>query len=631
MGVFGMKFLKTDTRERKALRRAFVRFLPILAAAMLLSSVLVSYDSFHKKQHEIMHLQLDEIVVAMIAYRDDISSLTSIVRTIEADCIQWLGNQARTETAETILAGYIRQYPVIDQLVVLDSGGMETLRVEQAGGEAAVVPGADLRDQSGGDCYLETALLGKHQFLFSGLVLATENGGIAVDPDTGKVKPSLRISSPLESGERRVGYLVVDFLMRDYLDGLRTFVGREGCTLRVLDEHGTLYNDADDANNFGAYNGAVRSGKTVFDLIPDIDLSAESGSFIHNDAFCTFTAFANIYDRSKDYFLSETAARKLIFLLCYNSQSPYASDLRYSYFHHLIGSWKTQLLVWAGFVMLHLLLIRLFFTYDRSRFADLFTDNRYSKSTLRQAIRHKQLLIYYQPVINIQDGSVLGFEALSRWNNRGEILPPSMFIDEVLHYQLGQKLDENVFLAVREDRKRMERYPGFKDTFISVNCCQQTFNSLIKDPPSTVIRLTEEEKKYIVLELLENIIFNQQTQDKIQEMYQHNVLFAIDDFGTGYSNVSFIRRFENLKVKIDRTFVPVDTTNRKERIIIEAFVKMFIDQGLKLIVEGVETREQVQYLKNLGVAGVQGFYFSQPMTIDQLIEFVEKREYRDKL
>ena len=274
---------------------------------------------------------------------------------------------------------------------------------------------------------------------------------------------------------------------------------------------------------------------------------------------------------------------------------------------------------------------RLLFAFDRTRFTDLFAENRYAKSTLRQAIRNHEFVNYYQPIINIQDGTMLGLEALSRWNSGGEVLPPSEFIDEVLHYQLGQMLDENVFLNVRKDRKRMETMPWFDDTFISINCCQQTFDSLIKQPPTTIINLTEDEKKFIVLELLEDIVFNKQTQERIRDLYKHNIIFAIDDFGTGNSNIAFIRSFENLKVKIDRTFVPVDPTNKKERVIIEAFVKMFIDQGLKMIVEGVETLEQIRYLKKLGIQGVQGFYFSQPMTIDQLIEFMDKQDYLNKL
>ena len=77
--------------------------------------------------------------------------------------------------------------------------------------------------------------------------------------------------------------------------------------------------------------------------------------------------------------------------------------------------------------------------------------------------------------------------------------------------------------------------------------------------------------------------------------------------------------------------MPVDTTNKKERVIIEAFVRMFVDQGLKLIVEGVETAEQIKYLRSLGVSGVQGYFFSQPLTIDQLIPFIEEKKYLKKM
>ena len=282
-------------------------------------------------------------------------------------------------------------------------------------------------------------------------------------------------------------------------------------------------------------------------------------------------------------------------------------------------------------MLLYILVLRFLFLFDRVRFTDLFAENRYTKAILRQALRNHEFVNYYQPIISIQDGTVLGVEALSRWQTHEQLLTPSMFIDEILHFQLGQMLDENVFQIVRKDRKRLENIKAFQNAFISINCCQQTFNSLIKEPPTTLICLTEEEKKYIVLELLEDIVFNKNTQERIRELYKHNMIFAIDDFGTGNSNIAFIRSVENLKVKIDRAFVPVDTTNQKERVIIEAFVKMFVDQGLKLIVEGVETYEQMRYLQQLDIQGVQGYYFSHPMAIDELIEFLEKQDYLKKL
>ena len=119
--------------------------------------------------------------------------------------------------------------------------------------------------------------------------------------------------------------------------------------------------------------------------------------------------------------------------------------------------------------------------------------------------------------------------------------------------------------------------------------------------------------------------------DRIHVMNDDSVLFAVDDFGTGNSNVAFIRNFENLKVKIDKVFVPKDLEDEEERVIIESFVKMFGDKGLKLIVEGVETREQYLYLKNLNVAGAQGFYFSKPLPLDELIAFMQQKTYLEKL
>ena len=491
----------------------------------------------------------------------------------------------------------------------------------------------DLQDKSDRYFFYDAKVLGRHQFLFSALDLNIEYGVIEIDPETGLAKPTLRISSPVDINDRRVGYLVVNFLMRDILDGIRNFMDTPGCMILMFNEQGYLYNDADESYNFGfCYDAdSPQHSRTILDLFPDIDLTQNTGSFLRDNKLCSYTMFLNIYDRSKDYFLSETAAKKLGFLLCYDSQSPYQNDLWFSYFYHLVASWKTQILVWTGIVLLYILVQRLLFMFDRTRFTDVFADNRYAKSTLRQAIRSHEFVNYYQPIINIQDGTLLGIEALSRWQTGGQVIPPSMFIEEVLHYQLGQMLDENVFLTVREDRKRMETMSCFQNTFISINCCQQTFDSLIKEPPSTIIDLTDEEKNYIVLELLEDIVFNKRTQERIRDLYKHNIIFAIDDFGTGNSNVAFIRSFENIKVKIDRAFVPVDTTDEKERVIIEAFVKMFIDQGLKMIVEGVETLEQIRYLKKLGIQGVQGFYFSQPMTIDQLIEFMEKQDYLKKL
>ena len=628
-----MSFNRIDAREQRAIRRACLRFLPLLIVLIILSSILISYIHFDNTKRDIIDQQQEEIVSAMIDYRNYISYMTSIVRTIEADYIELVANESSSEAVEALFTHNMREYPIIGQMRMLAPDGMETLRVERINNLPYVFSESELESRSDRYYYQETTLLGKHQFLFSVLNLYFDQGAIQMDPVTGQAKPVLRISSPIESGTQRIGYFVITFLMRDYLNQIRTSLGCDGCHVLMLDENGYLFNDANDENNFGfCYNeSCTQHYQTIHYLFPNLDLTADSGSLIADNMICSYTAFTNIYDRSKDYFVSKAATDRLIFLVYYDQHSLYAKDLTFSYLHQLLASWRAQLITWFGLSLLYFLSLYLVFIYDRIRFTNLFSDNRYTKAALKQAILHHQFVNYYQPIVNIQDGSVLGFEALSRWKTHGRLLPPGMFMDEILHYQLGQMLDENVFRTMRKDRLLMEKYPEFADTFISINCCQQTFNSLTKDPPGTIIRLTEAEKKYIVLELVENIIFNQNTKDRIRDMYKHNILFAIDDFGTGNSNVAFIRSLENLKVKIDRAFVPVNTNNQKERVIIESFVKMFVDQGLRLIVEGVETQEQYRYLKQLGISGVQGFYFSKPMTLEDLIKFMQKKEYLHKL
>ena len=532
-----MKYIKMDPRERKALKQAFLRFLPIPIILIILFSIVISFSYYDRKRHDIIHDQQDYIFDAMLDYRDYITDLTSIVRSIDTDYLELTAMDAPIADIEALFAENMLAYPTIDQLRILDINGVEILRLNQGSSTPYVVAPENLQDKSDRYFYQEARDLGRHQFLFSALDLNVENGEIDMDPVTGLAKPTLRITSPLDMGDYHIGYLVVNFLMRPYLDDLRKYQGEPGCYILMLNEDGYLYNDADDANNFGfCYEpGSEQYNRTIYNRFPNLDLSEETGSLVMESSIATYITFDNVYDRSKNYFLADAAARKIIFLIYYGINSPYKQDLHFSYVYHLVMSWKTQLLVWAGTMLLYVLMLQLIFMYDRTRFTNLFADNRYTKATLRLALNQHEFINYYQPIINIQDGSMLGIEALSRWQHEGQVLPPSMFIDEMLHYQLGQRLDENSFEIVRHDRKLMEKYPCFNDTFISINCCQQTFDSLIKEPPTTTIRLTEEEKTYIVLELLEDIVFNKDTQERMRELYKHNLIFAIDDFGTGNS------------------------------------------------------------------------------------------------
>jgi EAL domain-containing protein (putative c-di-GMP-specific phosphodiesterase class I) len=627
-----MKAVDLDSREKRALKNAFRRFLPALLAAVAVVSVVTSYLHFLDERRLIVSKQQEMILDAQINYNNYITDLTSIVHSIEINYAQLVAGGESNEV-ETLFIDAIDKNPAIDQLRVLDLNGMEILRVNRGVPTPYVVPQSELQDKSDRYYYTETRLLGRNQFLFSALDLNVENNEIDLDPYTGLTKPTFRISTPIVMNEERIGYFVVNFLMRNYLSDLRTLNDAPGTAILLFDQNGYMLNYNDDAYNFGfSYpEGSTERDRTVNSIYPQIDLNMDSGSIFEENRICSYNAYTNLSDLSTDYILSNDASGKMFFMVCFGEQSEYGAYINFSFIQNIVDTWPLQLTIALAMLAAYMTLIFLHFLSNRIRFTNNFIDDGYRKVQLKKAIRNHEFINYYQPIINIQDGTVMGFEALSRWKKPDEVLTPDKFLEQINNFELGIALDENVFQNVRSDRKKLEELGLANDTYISINIGRATFDEMVRENSRIIIKLTEEEKKYIMLELLEDIIFDRKAAQKIRELDSQNVRFAIDDFGTGNSNVVFIRSFDDIKVKIDKAFVPKNIHNKKERIIMEAFAKMFVDQGLKLIVEGVETKEQYLYLKKLNVFGVQGYYFSKPLSLDQLIKFLQEKEYLKKL
>jgi EAL domain-containing protein (putative c-di-GMP-specific phosphodiesterase class I) len=625
--------MNLEVREKRALKNAYKRFLPILLIAIIVFSVLVSYIHFLNERKIVFDTQHKLISDAAINYNNYISNLTSIVRSIEVGYIELIAGGYSDAEINALFIKEMKSNPTIDQLRILDVDGREIIRINKGHPAPYVVPENELQDKSSRYYYTETKLLGRNQFLFSALDLNIENNEIEIDPDTGLAKPTFRISTPIVVDEIRIGYFVVNFLMRNYLSELRKSSNITGGNTILFDKNGYMLNHENEKYNFGfSYEPkSEESTKTIKSVFPKINLESDSGSFIQNYRICSYTAYSNITNLSKDYFLSENATDKIYFMVYFDKQSEYGNYARYEFFDNIMKSWEAQLVMLLIITVFYFAFIFLYFLINRFRFTNGFSDNRYKKSRLKKAIHNHEFVNYYQPIINIQDGTILGFEALARWKHQNEVLPPSKFMEEIENYELYLELDENTYINTQSDRKKLEDLGITDYTFISININRQTFECMIKENSSTIIKLNSPEKEYMVIELLEDIVIHKKAANKIREMDSENVHFAIDDFGTGNSNVAFIRSFKNMNIKIDKAFVPNDVNNKKECVIIEAFVKMFVDQGLKLIVEGVETREQYLYLKNLNVAGVQGFYFSKPLPLEQLIDFMKNKKYLDKM
>lgn len=628
-----MSFTRADPGEKRALKNAYKRLYPILIVAIIVFSLLVSYIHFLNQREEIVDMQQKLITDAVINYNNYISNLISITRSIETNYIESATLGYPKNEIEIFFIKEMIKNPVIDQLRILDLYGMETIRVDKELPIPYAIPESELQNKSDRYYYPETKLLGRNQFLLSAIDLNIEHSEIEIDPKTYLTKPILRISAPVVLGERRTGYFIVNFLMRDYLSYLRTSSNITGGYILLFDQNGYMLNYENDSYNFGfSYDeGSEEHSRTIKSIFPDVDLTQETDVFVEDDKISSYAAYDNIEDLSDNYFLSDNASEKLYFMVYFDKSSIYGKHIQYSPVTCTIGSWEMQLVMLSLVIPSYFILTFLYFLMNRVRFTNRFTDNRYKKSRLKKALKNHEFVNYYQPVINIQNGTLMGCEALSRWKRKDTVLTPDMFMGEINRYELSVDLDENAFRNIRRDRQKMEGTDVIGDAYISINISRQTFEYMTRKNSRTIIKLTDEEKKYIVLELLEDIVFYSNLANKIRDLHDDNVLFAIDDFGTGNSNVAFIRSFKNMEIKIDKAFVPNDVHNKEECIIIESFVKMFSDQGFEVIVEGVETKEQYLYLKGLNVTGVQGYYFSKPLPLNQFIEYVKNKDYSKKI
>jgi diguanylate cyclase (GGDEF)-like protein/PAS domain S-box-containing protein len=244
------------------------------------------------------------------------------------------------------------------------------------------------------------------------------------------------------------------------------------------------------------------------------------------------------------------------------------------------------------------------------------TRNMHLVIALRQALELGQMQVHYQPQISITDGRVIGVEALLRWQHP-ELGPvsPAEFIPVAEDSGLILSIGEWVLrTAVRQLKHWIDR--GCAPMVVAVNLSAIQFRhpSLSK----MVTRILEEEElspEYLELELTEGVaMYDPQAAVEIMDnLHELGIRMSIDDFGTGYSSLNYLKKFKVYKLKIDQSFVRDITTDQEDRAIVAAIISMSRDLGLQTIAEGVETVEQLDYLRAQGCNEAQGYYFNKPM------------------
>jgi len=255
------------------------------------------------------------------------------------------------------------------------------------------------------------------------------------------------------------------------------------------------------------------------------------------------------------------------------------------------------------------------------------------EARLRQALHHNEFQLYYQPKIDIQTGEMLGAEALIRWNQRelGMILPDK-FIPLAEETGLIISIGEWV---VREACRQMQEWlsAGLEPIRVAINLSPRQFNQ--QDLTDMILDTSMEYSivpRNIELEITESLLMNDtETSIKIlSKLKDWGMHVSIDDFGTGYCSLGYLKSFPIETLKIDRSFVKDITTDPDDAAICSAIIALGHKLRLNVTAEGIETVEQLEFLKQQGCDEAQGYYFSKPLAAADFTNYVVKSKL-DKL
>ncbi len=252
-------------------------------------------------------------------------------------------------------------------------------------------------------------------------------------------------------------------------------------------------------------------------------------------------------------------------------------------------------------------------------------------NALRHAIENHQLEVYYQPQIALEDGRIVGAEALLRWiHPELGMISPSEFIP--LAESSGQitAIGEWVLkTAIQQTKEWMDS--GFSKMVIAVNLSAVQFRQV--NLPDIVIDILDEIElphECLELELTEAVTMYDPVAaiSVMDTLHGAGIRMSIDDFGTGYSSLSYLKQFKIYKLKIDQSFIRDIATDPDDRSIVSAIIDMANSLGLRTIAEGIETTEQLAFLRLRGCNEIQGYYFSKPLPADQFQTLLEQHPWR---
>ncbi|MFT6050522.1 MAG: diguanylate cyclase (GGDEF)-like protein [Halioglobus sp.] len=252
---------------------------------------------------------------------------------------------------------------------------------------------------------------------------------------------------------------------------------------------------------------------------------------------------------------------------------------------------------------------------------------------LRKAIDRGELVLHYQPQVDTESGSVIGAEALVRWEHPQQgLIPPAKFVSLAEEMGLIGALGDWVLQQACREMVKL-RAEGFHLPKIAVNVSALQFNARFMQHVEDTLNETGLDPGTLQLELTEGLVIDNSnaTVRLLHALKQMGVSLSIDDFGTGYSSLSYLSRFPLDELKIDRSFVIDFDKSDNDASLVIAIIAMGRSMNLKLVAEGVETHEQYHFLTENGASVIQGYLFSKAVPASELRELLRPYHFLNQI
>jgi diguanylate cyclase (GGDEF)-like protein/PAS domain S-box-containing protein len=244
---------------------------------------------------------------------------------------------------------------------------------------------------------------------------------------------------------------------------------------------------------------------------------------------------------------------------------------------------------------------------------------------MRIGLAENHFFLLYQPKVDIRTGRTVGMEALVRWRRGDEIVSPNEFIPLAEKTGLIRQLGEQVAaMGLTECAPLLKQAQCLR---LSLNLSPREFQqSDLLERLAAQMETHGIEPHCLEIEVTETAMLTdaEEAIDKLKRLAATGVTISMDDFGTGYSSLSYVKRLPVHTLKVDRSFVTGLGTDESDESIIKTIIQLARNFDMTVLAEGVETREQLAILAALGCDQVQGYYFSKPVGIDELQEFIRK-------